>query len=73
MNEERRPDEVETANTRTTNPAPNLNRPQSSAARSGNRSVAIVTSAFARTWQVLAACRRDLELIEQHRAQRGVR
>lgn len=66
MNEERRPDQVETANTRTTNPAPHLNATVPTAG--SDRTVALMTGAFARSWQMLAEGRRDLALIERRRA-----
>lgn len=69
MNEERRPDQVETANTRTTNPALNLNR--SKPAAGSDRTVALMAGAFARSWQILAEGRRDLALIERRRANGG--
>lgn len=65
MNAERRPGQTETANTETTNPSRDLNRP----AASGDRTAAIVAGAFARSWEMLAAARRDLALIERHRRQ----
>lgn len=65
MNERSRPVDARTAHAETTKSRPaNLNRP---AADTSDRTVALVAGAFARSWEMLAACRRDFALIEQRK------
>lgn len=65
MNERSRPVDARTAHAETTKSRPaKLNRP---AVDASDRTVALVAGVFARSWEMLAACRRDVALIEQRK------